>query len=262
MASPAALRPSMGAIMQTCRSAATAHKVTVAVPVRALSTSAALLKRHKYPTARVTRDNSKKRGESALRKSGTRWKLSVSDEPLPEPVPRDELPPIQVDENHGLWDFFYDRETVALAPMEHAKHGRAWTVSELRKKSWDDLHKLWWVCVKERNRIATANWERTKSKLGFGTAEATDRDRCVKQTMRGIKHVLTERFYAWEDAVKLAEQDPEIDLSDPENPYKPSSFLEAEEKTEGVEASEAQPTTEIDPSTIPSSKSQPEALRL
>ena len=179
MASPAALRPSMGAIMQTCRSAATTPKVAGAVQVRALSTSAALLKRHKYATARVTRDNNKKRGESALRKSGTRWKLSVSDEPLPEPVPRDELPPIKVDENHGLWDFFYDRETVAMAPAEHAKHGRAWTVSELRKKSWDDLHRLWWVCVKERNRIATANYEREKSSLGFGAAEATERDFAV-----------------------------------------------------------------------------------
>ena len=28
--------------------------------------------------------------------------------------------------------------------------------------------------------------------------------------MRAIKHVLTERFYAWEDAVKLAEGDKEI----------------------------------------------------
>lgn len=81
--------------------------------------------------------------------------------------------------------------------------------------------------------------------------------------MRGIKHVLTERFYAWEDAVKLAEQDPEIDLSNPENPYKPSTFLEAEETAEGAEASEAQSTTtEIDPTTIPSSKSQAEAPRV
>lgn len=80
--------------------------------------------------------------------------------------------------------------------------------------------------------------------------------------MRGIKHVLTERFYAWEDAVKLAEQDPEIDLSNPENPYTPSTFLEAEETAEGAEASEAQSTTEIDPTTIPSSKSQAEAPRV
>lgn len=85
--------------------------------------------------------------------------------------------------------------------------------------------------------------------------------------MRGIKHVLTERFYAWEDAVKLAEQDPEIDLSDPEKPYKPSSFLEAEETTEPTEATEATSeaqttTTQADIFTIPSAKSQAEAPRV
>ena len=80
--------------------------------------------------------------------------------------------------------------------------------------------------------------------------------------MRGIKHVLTERFYAWEDALKLAEEDPEIDLKDPANPYKPSTFLEAEETTAEAEASEAQPTTEVDPSTIPAEKSQTEAPRV
>lgn len=46
--------------------------------------------------------------------------------------------------------------------------------------------------------------------------------------MRGIKHVLTERFYAWEDAVKLAENDPEVNLSNEGAPYTPSEFLEEE----------------------------------
>lgn len=46
--------------------------------------------------------------------------------------------------------------------------------------------------------------------------------------MRGIKHVLTERFYAWEDAVKLAESDPEIDLSGKGRAFTPKEFLEEE----------------------------------
>lgn len=104
----------------------------------------------------------------------------MSDEPLPKPVPREQLPQIVTDENHGLWDFFADRRSVAATPEEDAKHGRGWTVEELRHKSWDDLHKLWWVCVKERNRIATSNWERTKSKLGFGEAESAERDAQVR----------------------------------------------------------------------------------
>jgi large subunit ribosomal protein L47 len=47
--------------------------------------------------------------------------------------------------------------------------------------------------------------------------------------MRAIKHVLTERFYLWEDAAKLAKDDPEVDLSGEGNPYTPMEYLEEEE---------------------------------
>jgi hypothetical protein len=57
--------------------------------------------------------------------------------------------------------------------------GRSWAVTELRDKSWDDLHKLWWVCIKERNRIATSNLERDRLKAGYGEHEAGGRDKTV-----------------------------------------------------------------------------------
>jgi large subunit ribosomal protein L47 len=45
--------------------------------------------------------------------------------------------------------------------------------------------------------------------------------------MRAIKHTLTERFYSWEDAVKLAKVDPEINLSgDPV--YQPLEYVDEE----------------------------------
>ena len=31
--------------------------------------------------------------------------------------------------------------------------------------------------------------------------------------MRAIKHTLTERYYAWQEAVELAKIDPEVDLT-------------------------------------------------
>lgn len=95
--------------------------------------------------------------------------------------------------------------------------------------------------------------------------------------MRAIKHVLTERFYAWEDAVKLAEQDPEVNLSGDGPVFTPSEFYEgeevaAEQEEQGaIEAAEetaekpaAAPSEAAtpDPATIPSSKPQTEAPRL
>lgn len=177
----AAMRPSMGALGRISSSTPTALRPLT--QTASLSTTASLLKRHKYPGARDNKDHNKKRGESALRRTGTRWRLSMSDEPLPRPVPRSSLPPIETDPEHGLWDFFPNRTTVANPPEEDAKHGRSWSVEELRSKSWEDLHRLWWVCVKERNRIATGNWERNKSKLGFGEAEAMGRDHQVSLSL-------------------------------------------------------------------------------
>ncbi|KAK4231300.1 mitochondrial 39-S ribosomal protein L47 (MRP-L47)-domain-containing protein [Podospora fimiseda] len=252
----AAIRPSMGAAVSRISTMSRAQKPLQlacrrAIPasssrpqpqqqqkVAPISTTAALLKRHTYVGARCNKDMNKKRGESALSRSGTRWRLSMSDEPLPKPVPREELPKIVTDENHGLWDFFRDRNAVAATPDEDAKHGRGWTVEELRHKSWDDLHRLWWVCVKERNRISTANYERGKSVLGFGEAESATREKEVKLTMRNIKHCLTERFYAWEDAVQLAKKDPEVDLSGKGPAFTPSQYLEDEVPSKQAQAQE------------------------
>lgn len=46
--------------------------------------------------------------------------------------------------------------------------------------------------------------------------------------MGRIKHVLTERFYVWEDAVELARSDPEIDLSGDGPAFQPAAYLEEE----------------------------------
>lgn len=187
MASTRALRPSLGSLLQQCTRPTTTSSSSSSPLLllrqqqppnpqlpsssRPFTTTPSAPKRHTYIGARKTRDANKNRGESTVRRTGTRWRLSVSDDPLPRPVPQAEIPVVETDPNHGLWDFFHEKDRIVLPPTEIAEHGRAWTVQELRGKSWDDLHGLWWVCCKERNRISTMAWEREKAKLGSGDSE-------------------------------------------------------------------------------------------
>lgn len=170
------------------------------------------------PTAHARRDGNRARGVSALRHTGIgkKQKLSVKLENLPKPV----LDParrsnVQVDEDHGLWDFLPVSRAAIGTPEELSSHGRGWTVPELRQKDWDDLHRMWWVCIKERNRIATQEFER-KRIAGrydmYGDYEAAQRDAEVRKTMKAIRHCLTERWYAWENARVAGMEDEEVDL--------------------------------------------------
>ncbi|KAJ5925215.1 54S ribosomal protein L4, partial [Penicillium verhagenii] len=152
------------------------------------------------------RDMNRKRGVSAIHRTGPRFKLGVSKYPLPKPVSADSLPPRDKNADHGLWGFFPPSREAMSVPDFDMAFGRPWAVTELRDKSWDDLHKLWWVCIKERNRIATSNLERERLKAGYGDHESDSRDKTILVTMKSIKHVLRERWYAWEEAQRLYEK--------------------------------------------------------
>jgi large subunit ribosomal protein L47 len=46
-------------------------------------------------------------------------------------------------------------------------------------KSFEELHVLWWQCLKEQNRIATENITRKLLKAGYGRGEADARSQEV-----------------------------------------------------------------------------------
>ena len=170
------------------------------------------------PTAHARKDGNRSRGVSALRHTGIGKKqtLSVKLADLPRPVLDPELrSKVDVDEDHGLWDFLPSARTAIRTPEELHAHGRGWTVPELRCKDWDDLHRLWWVCIKERNRLATESYEHENIRGVdgmYGEFESQTRDKEVRKTMKSVRHCLTERWYAWANARVAAMEDDEVDL--------------------------------------------------
>ncbi|KAH0704582.1 hypothetical protein KY285_018860 [Solanum tuberosum] len=50
-------------------------------------------------------------------------------------------------------------------------YGRGWKASELRLKSWDDLQKLWYVLLKEKNMLMTQRQMLNAQNLRFPNPE-------------------------------------------------------------------------------------------
>ncbi|XP_075075685.1 large ribosomal subunit protein uL29m-like isoform X1 [Nicotiana tabacum] len=105
-------------------------------------------------------------------------------------------------------------------------YGRSWKASELRLKSWDDLQKLWYVLLKEKNMLMTQRQMLHAQNLRFPNPERiskpplyimmmllallSDFDRTfssseVRKSMCRIKHVLTERAIDEQDPRRSAE---------------------------------------------------------
>ncbi|CAG8435053.1 2920_t:CDS:2 [Ambispora gerdemannii] len=99
----------------------------------------------------------------------------------------------------GLYEFFLDGKK-ALASIDELQVGRSWRAAELRKKKFDDLHKLWYISLKERNMLATMKQEAKRfNKYEGPWAEAHKKRnfKCVKAMAR-IKFVLNERRVCYE----------------------------------------------------------------
>ncbi|CAG8564868.1 15070_t:CDS:2, partial [Dentiscutata heterogama] len=87
---------------------------------------------------------------------------------------------------------------------------RSWTASELRVKSFEDLHKLWYILLKERNLLATMfeeakHWNKIADKEWLKRWD--DRKFKTQKSMARIRHVLSERRVAYEYAIR---EDPKL----------------------------------------------------
>jgi len=74
------------------------------------------------------------------------------------------------------------------------KHGRGWRVEELRQKSNEDIHKLWYVLLKELNMLLTMEHASKEECVLFPSPERLDR---VRDSMAHIEEVVRERNVAY-----------------------------------------------------------------
>ena len=98
--------------------------------------------------------------------------------------------------------------------------GRAWKSSELRLKSFDDLHKLWYVLLKEKNALLTEFYDCQARNVSMPHPERLDKvKRKQKERLdrmeKRLKGVLTERKMAYE---KLNSKTEALESRIPETP--------------------------------------------
>lgn len=74
------------------------------------------------------------------------------------------------------------------------KHGRSWQLPELRIKSNADLHKIWYVLLKELNMLKTMEHEYKNEWRFWASPERIDK---VQESMKNIETVVRERNQAY-----------------------------------------------------------------
>lgn len=114
-----------------------------------------------------------------------------------------------VSPDHPLWAFFRQgnkTDSVLRDKKDLATDSRPWTMAELRLKSFDDLHRLWYLNLLERNVLATEAEVASEIYNGDVLRYIKLDDNHLLMQKR-IKAVLLERQVAYERAQLLPQDD-------------------------------------------------------
>ncbi|XP_075426842.1 large ribosomal subunit protein uL29m [Ascaphus truei] len=95
--------------------------------------------------------------------------------------------------HRGLDEFFDDPKNRGEPSV---KSGDAWGRKQLRGKSSEDLHKLWYVLLKEKNMLLTVEQEAKRQRVAMPSPERLEK---VDKSLEKLHEVVTER----EDALRV-----------------------------------------------------------
>lgn len=148
---------------------------------------------------------------SMLLGARTKYSPPVSEKPAVKPVSQFRIEPssglevmpaipptrhnIECSETHPLWQFFHEKQFIRSSEQLDFT-SRAWSIPELRRKSFNDLHSLWYQCIKERNKLAR-EIHLVRAGLHTEVDSFTIVDERIRTTMWRIRHVLSERDHAY-----------------------------------------------------------------
>ncbi|KAK4692016.1 large subunit ribosomal protein L47, partial [Phenoliferia sp. Uapishka_3] len=125
---------------------------------------------------------------------------------IPSDVHKDQRP-LQKDTNtdaHPLWRFFHKKESLEEPDKRTDNSGRSWSSFELRRKSFEELHELWYVCLQERNVLLTQREEARRLRVDLrGFTSHGDKLRMIQKSMARTKQVLSERRHAALEAAAI-----------------------------------------------------------
>lgn len=125
-----------------------------------------------------------------------------------------------VSPDHPLWAFFpggAEAKTAFRESDELPTDSRAWTLPELRRKSFEDLHKIWYLTLKERNVLAR-EVRLAEAMDYYNTQKYQEVDDKLLLTQKRIKQTLLERQVAHE-RVQLMGDEQAAYLADFEQSY-------------------------------------------
>ncbi|KAF9649958.1 MRP-L47-domain-containing protein [Thelephora ganbajun] len=119
---------------------------------------------------------------------------------------------VEVNPNHGLWALFRKKvgkdgmqsyETLEANDSVTDYSGRAWAAAELRRKSFKDLHTLWYLVLRERNLLQTQLLETKRLGALLDLTPIRQHMFRCRKTMARIKYVINERRLAYEGAIQI-----------------------------------------------------------